>query len=74
MADARMRPDEIDYVCAHGSSTRQNDINETAAIKKALGKHAYKVAVSSFEACGAFHMAQENARTHRSRYAEGRVS
>ncbi|WP_438000513.1 beta-ketoacyl-[acyl-carrier-protein] synthase family protein [Sorangium sp. So ce185] len=49
LADAEMRPDEIDYICAHGSSTRQNDINETSAIKRALGKHAYKVAVSSIK-------------------------
>jgi 3-oxoacyl-[acyl-carrier-protein] synthase II len=40
-------PDDIDYVAAHGTSTPLNDAAETAAIKKALGERAYKVAVSS---------------------------
>jgi beta-ketoacyl-acyl-carrier-protein synthase II len=61
LADARMRPDEIDYICAHGSSTPQNDVNETAAIKKALGKHAYKVAVSSIKSMVGHPLAAANA-------------
>ncbi|MEY3334893.1 MAG: beta-ketoacyl-ACP synthase, partial [Cyanobacteriota bacterium] len=37
----------VSYINAHGTSTPANDVNETAAIKKALGDHAYKVAISS---------------------------
>jgi 3-oxoacyl-[acyl-carrier-protein] synthase II len=40
-------PEEIDYINAHGTSTPMNDVTETVAIKKALGKHAYKVPISS---------------------------
>jgi minimal PKS ketosynthase (KS/KS alpha) len=43
------RPDDIDYVNAHGSGTRQNDIHETAAIKRALGDHARRVPISSIK-------------------------
>ncbi|MEJ2218090.1 MAG: beta-ketoacyl-ACP synthase II [Gemmatimonadota bacterium] len=43
---AGMRPDDIDYVNPHGSSTPLNDTTETAAIKKALGERAYHVPVS----------------------------
>ncbi|HET9494267.1 MAG TPA: beta-ketoacyl-ACP synthase II [Chloroflexia bacterium] len=42
-----MTPDDIDYIAAHGTSTPLNDAAETAAIKKALGERAYKVAISS---------------------------
>jgi 3-oxoacyl-[acyl-carrier-protein] synthase II len=42
-----LTPDDIDYVCAHGTSTTLNDAAETAAIKKALGERAYEVAISS---------------------------
>ena len=45
--DAGLQPDDIDYINAHGTSTSVGDINEVNAIKNALGKHAYKVAVSS---------------------------
>lgn len=47
LADAGMRPADIDYVSAHGTATPLNDLYETMAIKAALGEHAYKVAVSS---------------------------
>jgi 3-oxoacyl-[acyl-carrier-protein] synthase II len=47
IADARMRPDEIDYICAHGTSTPLNDVSETVAIKTTFGEHAYRVAISS---------------------------
>ena len=47
MADAGVGPDDIDYVNAHGTSTPQNDTNETAAIKKVLGDAAYRVIVGS---------------------------
>jgi 3-oxoacyl-[acyl-carrier-protein] synthase II len=45
--DAGLRPDQIVYVNAHGTSTPINDRAETAAIKTALGAHAYKVPISS---------------------------
>ncbi len=47
LADARTRPDEIDYICAHGTSTPLNDVSETVAIKTTFGEHAYRVAISS---------------------------
>jgi act minimal PKS ketosynthase (KS/KS alpha) len=40
---------DVDYVNAHGSGTRQNDVHETAAIKRALGEHAHRVPVSSIK-------------------------
>lgn len=45
--DAGISPSDIDYINAHGTSTPVGDRSETTAIKKALGDHAYKVAVSS---------------------------
>ncbi len=45
--DAGLAPQEIDYINAHGTSTPLNDPVETRAIHTVLGKHAYKVAVSS---------------------------
>jgi 3-oxoacyl-[acyl-carrier-protein] synthase II len=47
LADAGMGPGKIDYINAHGTSTKQNDATETAAIKKAFGRSAYTLAVSS---------------------------
>ncbi|TFI55501.1 beta-ketoacyl-[acyl-carrier-protein] synthase II [Mastigocladus laminosus UU774] len=47
LKDARLTPEMVNYINAHGTSTPVNDPNETAAIKKALGDHAYKVAISS---------------------------
>jgi len=47
MRDADIEPSEIDYISAHGSSTRQNDVFETTAYKMALGDYAYKVPISS---------------------------
>ncbi|MEU6226863.1 beta-ketoacyl-[acyl-carrier-protein] synthase family protein [Streptomyces sp. NPDC047042] len=47
--EARMNPDDIDYVNAHGSGTKQNDRHETAAFKTTLGEHAYRVPVSSIK-------------------------
>ncbi|MBL8534041.1 MAG: beta-ketoacyl-ACP synthase II [Betaproteobacteria bacterium] len=44
---ARMNPDEIDYINAHGTSTPLGDIAETVAVKRCMGDHAAKVAVSS---------------------------
>lgn len=47
LKDGGLDPEMVSYVNAHGTSTPVNDPNETAAIKKALGEHAYKIAVSS---------------------------
>lgn len=47
MKDAGLAPEEISYINAHGTSTPANDSTETAAIKKALGDHAYRVSISS---------------------------
>ncbi len=47
LADAGVAPADIQYINAHGSGTRQNDPAETAAIKLALGEHAYRVPISS---------------------------
>lgn len=47
MADGGVKTEEIGYINAHGTSTDQNDKLETLAIKKALGEHAAKVAISS---------------------------
>lgn len=47
--EARIDPTAVDYVNAHGSGTRQNDRHETAAMKSALGSHAYAVPVSSIK-------------------------
>jgi minimal PKS ketosynthase (KS/KS alpha) len=49
MARARVTPDDVDYVNAHGSGTRQNDRHETAAFKASLGSRAYQVPVSSIK-------------------------
>jgi len=47
LTDAKLSPDQIDYINAHGSSTYVNDIVETKAIKKVFGSHAYNLIVSS---------------------------
>jgi 3-oxoacyl-[acyl-carrier-protein] synthase II len=45
--DAELNPEDVDYINAHGTSTAQNDVNETRAIKEVLKSHAYNVPVSS---------------------------
>ncbi|MGB9456764.1 MAG: beta-ketoacyl-ACP synthase II [Bryobacteraceae bacterium] len=47
LRDAGIAPEQVDYINAHGTSTEVGDRAETAAIKRAFGDHAYKVAVSS---------------------------
>ena len=47
VADAGLKPEDVDYINAHGTSTPLNDAGETKAIKLAFGEHAYKLMVSS---------------------------
>ena len=47
MASAGIKPEQVDYINAHGTSTPHNDRIETHAIKRAFGEHARKLAVSS---------------------------
>lgn len=64
LADARLAPAELSYINAHGSGTPLNDRVETAALKRVLGPHAYRVPVSSTKsmvghattACGALEL------------------
>jgi act minimal PKS ketosynthase (KS/KS alpha) len=46
---ARIAPTGIDYINAHGSGTKQNDLHETAAFKRSLGEHAYRTPVSGIK-------------------------
>jgi 3-oxoacyl-[acyl-carrier-protein] synthase II len=47
LQDAGLKPEDIDYLNAHGTSTPYNDPTETMAIKTAFGEHAKKLAISS---------------------------
>ena len=47
LKDAGLSPQDINYINAHGTSTRLNDVTETKAIKTVFGEHAYKIPVSS---------------------------
>ncbi len=47
MKDAGLNPEDIDYINAHGTSTPAGDVAETQALKRAMGNHAHKVAISS---------------------------
>lgn len=49
LGQARTAPQDVDYVNAHGSGTRQNDRHETAAFKLSLGEHAYRVPISGIK-------------------------
>jgi 3-oxoacyl-[acyl-carrier-protein] synthase II len=49
LVDASLRPEEVDYINAHGTSTPYNDLNETIAIKRLFGPHAYRLKVSSIK-------------------------
>ena len=44
---AGVRPDQVDYINAHGTSTLYNDRTETNAIKDCFGEHAYRIPISS---------------------------
>lgn len=47
LQDAELKPEDIDYINAHGTSTPLNDKSETLAIKQALGEQAYEIPISS---------------------------
>jgi 3-oxoacyl-[acyl-carrier-protein] synthase II len=47
LRNARLNPDQLDYINAHGTSTPLGDVAETVAVKRCLGDHAKRVAVSS---------------------------
>ena len=47
LLDAELKPSDIDYINAHGTSTPANDKNETAAIKTVFGEKAYDINISS---------------------------
>ncbi len=47
LEDAGMNPGEVDYINAHGTGTKLNDVAETLAIKKVFGDHAYNLPISS---------------------------
>ena len=49
LTDAGIKPEELSYVNAHGTSTQLNDAAETNALKLALGEHAYRIPVSSIK-------------------------
>jgi len=47
LKSAGVGPEDIDYICAHGTGTPLNDVSETMSIKKVFGEHAYRVPISS---------------------------
>ncbi|MBM4102947.1 MAG: beta-ketoacyl-ACP synthase II [Planctomycetes bacterium] len=51
LKQAKLNPDRIDYINAHGTSTQLNDAAESIAVKSIFGAHAYKLAISSTKSC-----------------------
>jgi len=49
MRQAKLEPEDIHYINAHGSGTKQNDRHETAAYKRSLGDQAYRIPISSIK-------------------------
>ena len=47
LSDANIKPEEVDYINAHGTSTPLNDSSETKVIKKVFGEHAYRIPISA---------------------------
>ncbi|MBD3319509.1 MAG: beta-ketoacyl-ACP synthase II [Chitinivibrionales bacterium] len=53
LKNAQVSPEEVDYICAHGTGTGENDKSETIIIKETMGKRAYEIPVSSIKSmCG----------------------
>jgi beta-ketoacyl-acyl-carrier-protein synthase II len=61
LKDAGVKPTQIDYINAHGSSTRMNDIFESNAYKAIFGEYAYKLPISSFKSMIGHPLAAANA-------------
>jgi len=61
LKDAAVKPRDIDYISAHGSSTRMNDIFETSAYKMVFGDYAYKLPMSSLKSMIGHPLAAANA-------------
>ncbi|MBC8436435.1 MAG: beta-ketoacyl-[acyl-carrier-protein] synthase family protein [Candidatus Omnitrophica bacterium] len=61
LKDAQLKPSEVDYINAHGSSTKMNDIFETNAYKTIFGDYAYKLPISSFKSMIGHPLAAANA-------------
>jgi len=61
LKDADIRPQDIDYINAHGSSTRMNDIFESSAYKMVFGDYAYKLPASSLKSMIGHPLAAANA-------------
>ncbi|MDP2904936.1 MAG: beta-ketoacyl-[acyl-carrier-protein] synthase family protein [Candidatus Omnitrophota bacterium] len=61
LKDAGIKPREIDYINAHGSSTKMNDIFETSAYKAVFGDYAYKMPISSLKSMIGHPLAAANA-------------
>jgi 3-oxoacyl-(acyl-carrier-protein) synthase len=59
--DAGIKKDQIGYINAHGSSTRQNDVFETGAYKMVFGDLAYKIPISSIKSMIGHPLAAANA-------------
>lgn len=49
LKDSHVKPEEVDYINAHGTSTQLNDKIETKAIKSVFGDHSYKLKISSIK-------------------------
>jgi 3-oxoacyl-[acyl-carrier-protein] synthase II len=47
LREARIDPDDVDYINAHGTSTRLNDLMETVAVKRVFGHRAQSIPISS---------------------------
>ena len=61
LEDAGLKPEDIGYINAHGSSTRQNDVFETGAYKQVFGDYAYKLPISSLKSMFGHPLAGANA-------------